>query len=80
MVQEESFSPFKNVNPENHFKSSQDGNNNQADDENNRLNDAHEAVTVDDHEHAGQNLMEPEQEKAFLELFRNLLEAKGQHP
>ena len=81
MVPEEPFSPIANVNP-GKLKSSQDGNNNQADDDNNRVYDAHGAVDVDDHEHAhaGQNLMEPDQEKAFLELFRNLLEAKGQHP
>ena len=49
-----------------------DGNNNKADDDNNRRNDDHEAVAEDEvmHDH---NFMEPEQEKAFLELFTNLL-------
>ena len=80
VVPEEPFSPFENVNPGKHFKSSLDGNNNQADDDNNRVYDAHGAVDDHEHAHAGQNLMEHDQEKAFLELFRNLLEAKGQQP
>ena len=71
--------PFENVNPQKPFAPSQDGNNNKANDVNNRRNDAYEAVAEDEVMHE-QNIMEPEQEKAFLELFKNLLEAKGQHP
>jgi hypothetical protein len=78
------FSPFENVKPETSFAPSQDGNKiiNQVDDDNNIRNDLHEAVAVDKAmvENDEQKFMEPEQEQAFLELFKNLLEAKGQHP
>ena len=71
--------PCENVNPHKPFTPSEDGNNNKADDDNKRRNDAHEELAEDEVMH-DQNVMEPEQEKAFLELFKNLLEAKGQHP
>jgi hypothetical protein len=57
--------PCENVNPHKPFTPSEDGNNNKADDDNNRRNDAHEELAEDEVMH-DQNVMEPEQKKAFF--------------